>query len=150
MNELRNDKKVGSTALALLERYREQPFFFFVHFQGTDVKGHFFGENSPQYERALISADTWTGRIIDKLKELQIYEETLVYVAGDHGFGEGAKFHFEAPYTFLATNDREVMRRGYREDIAPTILERFGMDLETIDPPLSGHTLTKPYSPPIW
>jgi hypothetical protein len=42
------------------------------------------------------------------------------------------------------------VRRGTRADIAPTILERFGVDLKRIDPPLDGHPLTKPFNPPIW
>jgi hypothetical protein len=58
--------------------------------------------------------------------------------------------HHDAPYVFLATNDPVIMRRGERADIAPTILERFGLDLTTIDPPLSGHPLTRPYDPPLW
>lgn len=60
------------------------------------------------------------------------------------------KTHADAPYVFLATNDRGIVRRGTRADIAPTILERFGLDLKRINPPLDGHPLTKPYNPPIW
>ena len=73
-----------------------------------------------------------------------------VYVTSDHGFDKGIRRHKDAPCVFLATNDPNVMRRGERADIAPTILEQFGVDLDKIDPPLDGHTLTKPYKPPMW
>jgi hypothetical protein len=42
------------------------------------------------------------------------------------------------------------MRRGDRSDIAPTILDRFGVDVKAIRPPLTGHRLTKPFAPPRW
>jgi hypothetical protein len=58
--------------------------------------------------------------------------------------------HFDAPYIWLATNDKTVMRRGLREDIAPTIMSRYGMDLAKIEPAIDGHSLSKPHAPPIW
>lgn len=150
INGLIEDEKVGSKTLELLEKYKDKPFFFFVHFAEVDHKGHKFGENSKEYKEALISADTWLGKIIEKLKELKIYDKTLIYVTADHGFDKGLKSHKDAPYVFLATNDPKIIRRGERKDIAPTILDRSGVDLQKIAPPLDGHPLTKPYNPPIW
>jgi predicted AlkP superfamily pyrophosphatase or phosphodiesterase len=150
INGLMKDKAVGEKALACLEQYKDRPFFFFVHFAQVDHVGHKFGEDSPQQRAAYVSADTWTGKIVDKLKELKIYDRTLIYVTADHGFDKGQKLHKDAPYVFLATNDKLVMRRGRREDIAPTILERFGLDLGKIDPPLDGHSLIHDYTPPRW
>ncbi len=150
LNGLEKDEAVGEKAIAFLEQYRDKPFFFFVHFAQVDHKGHAFGENSREYNDALISADTWTGKIMDKLKELGLYDKTLIYVTADHGFDEGMTTHNDAPYVFLATNDTRVMRRGQRADITPTILDRFGLDLSKINPPLDGHPLTKPYQPSLW
>lgn len=150
INGLMEDKKVGSRALELLEQYKGKPFFFFVHFAEVDHQGHKFGENSKEYNQALISADTWTGKIMQRLVELNLYDKTLVYVTADHGFDEGLDSHHDAPYVFLATNDPKVIRRGERADITPTILDRFGLELNKIAPPLDGHPLTKPYQAPIW
>jgi len=150
INGLMLDEKVGAKALELLEKYRDRRFFFFVHFPEVDHKGHPFGENSPEYDAALRSADKWTGRIVEKLKSLGIADQTLVYVTADHGFDEGLKSHGDAPYVFLGTNDRAVIRRGLREDITPTILDRLGVDLATLTPPLDGHPLTKPWTQPVW
>ncbi len=150
INGLWKDSTVGMKAMDLLEKYKENPFFFFVHFAEIDHNGHRHGENSQEYTKALISADHWTGKIMKKLKALGLYEKTKIYVTSDHGFDEGKKTHFDAPYVFLATNDPNVIRRGERTDIAPTILERFGLDLKDIQPPLNGHPLSKPFHQPIW
>ena len=50
----------------------------------------------------------------------------------------------------MATNDAGVMRRGDRVDVTPTILDRYGFDLDSFDPPFDGHSLLRPYTPPIW
>lgn len=149
-NGYMKDAKVGTRAMELLETYRDEPFFFFVHFAEIDHKGHHAGDGSPKQMKAYVSADLWTGRILEKLEELGIADETLVYVTSDHGFDRGIKSHKDAPYVFLATNDSQVVRRGLRVDIAPTILERFGLDLDGIEPPLDGHSLIHPYTPPAW
>ena len=140
---LMEDEKVGTRAIELLEKYKDKPFFFFVHFATVDHQGHKFGENSKEYNDALISNDLWTGRIIEKLKKLGLYDKTLVYVTADHGFDEGKTGHSNAPYVVLATNDKKVMRNGLRQDIAPTILERFGLDISKLEPPPNGVPLTK-------
>jgi len=150
INGLTEDEKVGKKALELLGHYRDKPFFFFVHFAEVDHQGHKFGENSKEYNDALISADSWTGKIMKKLKELGLYEQTLIYVTADHGFDEGQKGHKDAPYVFLGTNDAKVVRRGERGDITPTILERFGLDLNRIDPPLDGTPLTRKNKKDLW
>ena len=154
---LMKDEKVGTETIRLLDKYKDKPFFFFVHFAEVDHKGHSFGENSKEYNDALISNDKWTGRIIQKLKDLKLYDKTLVYVTADHGFNEGMTGHGNAPRVFLATNDTKVMRNGDRADVAPTILDRFGLDLNNLsrkvitttrpgfkDPPLAGYPLIRP------
>jgi hypothetical protein len=138
------DSVVGPKAMELMEQYKNKPFFFFVHFAEVDHKGHARGENSKEYNDALISNDTWTGKIIQKLKDLGLYDKTTVYVTADHGFNEGKTGHGNAPYVFLATNDRKVCRDGDRADITPTIYDSFGIDASKFSPPLAGHSLRKP------
>ena len=146
---LSKDVRVGTRALELLEQYKDKPFFFFVHFAEVDHSGHGRGENSKEYNDALISNDTWTGKIIAKVKELGLYDDTLVYVTSDHGFDEDKSGHGYAPFVFLGTNDPLVKRAGMRQDVAPTILARFGLDLSKFEPPLDGETLTAPATKPV-
>jgi len=138
LNGLVLNERVGTTAIQNLEKYKDQRFFFFIHFAEPDHAGHASGENSQEYTDAIKSDDEWTGKIIAKLKELGLYDQTLVYVTADHGFNEGAKGHSYAPYVFLATNDKTVNRNGNRMDVTPTILKRFGLDLSKIEPKLDG------------
>ncbi len=146
---LLKDEAVGDKTLELLDRYGNKPFFFFVHFAEVDHSGHQYGENSKEYDDAIISGDRQLGRIVEKLQQLGVYEKTLIYVTADHGFDLGAKTHRAAPYVFLATNDKKVIRGGARVDITPTILARLGVDLESINPPLDGEPLLAPAKKPI-
>ncbi|HUT60151.1 MAG TPA: hypothetical protein VNA25_20080, partial [Phycisphaerae bacterium] len=59
---------------------------------------------------------TWTGKIIDKLKQLGLYDKTTVYVTADHGFDEDGKGHKYAPYgrlpqKLIFTRQRGLARR---------------------------------------
>lgn len=143
------DEKVGTRTIELLEKYKDRPFFFFVHFAEVDHSGHQHGENSKEYNDALISNDHWTGKILAKLKELGLYDKTLVYITADHGFDEDRTSHRYAPYVFLGTNDPLVKRDGMRQDITPTILARFGLDLAKFEPKLDGEPLTQPATKPV-
>jgi len=146
---LEQDAKVGDQALAMLGKYKDKPFFFFVHFAQVDHQGHKYGEPSPEYNDAIVSGDAQLGRLVAKLKDLKLYERTKIYVTADHGFDVGKKAHHYAPYVFLATNDKQVMRGGTRADIAPTILARFGCDLAQFTPPLDGESLLAPATKPV-
>ena len=141
---LHEDKRVGTRTLEWLRRYRDRPFFFFVHFSEVDQAGHQFGENSQEYTNALISSDVWTGRIIEEVNTLGLSDKTQVYVTADHGFDEGLTQHVDARRVFLATNNKAVGRAGRRQDVAPTIYEALGLDLSGFQPPLDGISLTRP------
>jgi hypothetical protein len=142
-NGLKRDETVGRRAIALLQEYRKRPFFLFVHFAEVDANGHKHGENSPEYRRALISNDYWTGRVLTAVQEAGLAPRTLVYVTADHGFDENLKGHRNAPHVFLATNDKRVCRGGLRQDVAATIYDALGMDPKAFDPPLDGTSLCK-------
>ena len=118
----RDDETVIVEALKCIERYKDKRFFMFFHLPDVDVNGHAHGENSPEYENAIINCDTLAGKVIDKLKQFNIYDKTLVYVTADHGFNEATNNHPDAPDVFLATNDKEVKKNGLQADITPTIL----------------------------
>jgi arylsulfatase A-like enzyme len=146
---LMEDAKVGDKALEMLDQYGKKPFFFFVHFGEVDHSGHRHGEPSREYDDAIVSGDVQLGRLVEQLKKLGVYEKTLIYVTADHGFDLGAKAHHNAPYVFLATNDKQVTRAGMRVDVAPTVLDRLGIDLAKIQPALDGESLARPAAKPI-
>ena len=127
-----------------IEELRQQDKRFFscplrpARSSGPQVRG------PPGILQRIKEDDLWTGKIIAALKDLKLYEKTLVYVVVDHGFNVGEFGHRYAPYVFLATNDKKVNRNGTREDIAPTVLKRFGVDLAKIEPKLDGIPLDEP------
>ena len=146
-NGLDANGNVTTNVLNLLEKYKDKPFFFFVHFGEPDLSGHWYNMSPEKYELALRGDDSYTGRIIAKLKELNLYDSTLIYVVSDHGMTrtpDGSSNH--SRHAFLVTNDSKVIRRGYRVDVAATILKRFGLDLNKIQPPLEGQPLTEKYT----
>ncbi len=82
------------------------------------------------------------GKIVDLLKNLKIYNNTLIYIASDHGFDKNTKNHDYAYETFLATNDPCIKKKqGDRKDLTPTILRRYGINIKDIKPSLDGHAL---------
>src|SRR3972149_5521830 len=133
VNGLGANDNVGNKVIETLEKYKEDRFLLYIHFQEPDVTGHQYGENSVEYSKAIINDDEWLGKIIDKLKSLNLYNNTYLYLATDHGFDENGKNHSNAPYAIFATNDKDVARSGDRKDIAPTILEKLGISLGKID-----------------
>ena len=140
VNGLGENEKVAARAISELEKRKDRRFFFFIHFAEPDHRGHKFGENSQEYARRLLIGRQILRLIINKLKALGLYEKTMVYIIADHGFDIDKKNHLYAPFVFAATNDPIVVRKeGTREDIAPTILKKFGLDLSKIEPRLDGY-----------
>ena len=140
INGLGEGGKLVERVIAELEKRKDRRFFFFIHFAEPDHLGHAFGENSQEYADGFRLDDRYSGLIIDKLKTLGLYQKTLIYVIADHGFDKGKRNHLYAPFVFAGTNDATVVRSvGTREDIAPTILKRFGLDLSRIEPRLDGY-----------
>jgi len=133
--------QVGPKCLDYIDKYGKGRFFAFFHFSDPDHKGHAQGENSKDYNDALIECDAWLGKIVEKLKADKLYDKTMLFVTADHGFDEGKKSHGGAPYVFLATNDAKVTKNGDQRDIVPTILVEMGADISKITPKLPGKPL---------
>jgi len=142
-NDVGPDDAVGDLALELIDRYQHHPFFAFFHFHEPDKTGHESGENSEAYSRALMRNDAWLGRIRAELSDAGLASRTCIYVVSDHGFDKGTANHRNAPYTTLASNDSAIVRNGDRMDIAPTVLDRYGIHAaeDTGLPPVNGSSL---------
>ena len=134
---------VGPLMLGYLDKYGKNSFFAFFHFCDPDNAGHNKGENSQEYTDAIIACDKWLGECVKKLKELGIYDKTMVFVNADHGFDEGLMSHKNAPYVYLAANVKSLKLDGDQKDIVPTLLAQMGVDLKSVKPELPGKVLTK-------
>jgi arylsulfatase A-like enzyme len=143
-NSLGPSEEVGQSCLDILNQYHQHRFFAFCHFEEPDELGHLYGESSQKYRQGFVSDDQWLGRIVQKLKELNIYQSTVIIVTADHGMDVNKNTHDKAPYTFAVINKIKRLRDGDRKDIAPTIYELLGVDGVLLDPPLAGRSLILP------
>lgn len=134
---------VGAKAVEVLEKYKKKPFFAFVHFREPDEEGHQYGENSPEYEKAIERADARLGDIVAALKRLGLYAGTAVLVTSDHGFDEGERVHRNAPFIFLASNRPLAGGEGDRKDVTPTILDLYRFEPGKIFPNVAGRSLLR-------
>ena len=70
---------------------RQQPFFLFLHY----FDPHFPYDPPPPfpstYAGEIAYVDASIGKVFDKLRELGLYDDTLVILTGDHGEGLGAR-----------------------------------------------------------
>lgn len=133
----------GPAMLENLDKYGKGRFFAFFHFSDPDHTGHNHGENSKEYNQALIDCDAELGKVVKKLKDLGAYDKTMVFVNGDHGFDEGKTSHSSAPHVILAGNKKLSAKSGNQRDIVPTLLTEMGADTSMVEPKLTGKALTK-------
>lgn len=73
-----------------LDGHKEQPFFLFVHFydphEPYEPPEPFASRWSEHpYEGEVAFADYCVGQVLEKLRQLGLYEETLIVITGDHG-----------------------------------------------------------------
>jgi len=142
----RRAARVNEAVYPWLEEHHREPFFLWVHY---------FDPHQPQvppppydqlfagrsYDGEIAYADESLGTLLDRLRELGVYERTLVVFTSDHGEGLGE--HHEDTHSILAYNTTLhvplVMRiprgptawvvdeRVGTVDIVPTVLELLGL-----------------------
>ena len=139
----RDNTVVGPLMMGYLDKYGKGRFFAYYHFSDPDHKGHNRGENSKEYNDAIIVCDKWLGETVKKLKDLGVYGKTMVFVSADHGFDEGKTSHSNAPYVVLAGNIKTLVNDGHMRDITPTLLTQMGVDISKIEPKYPGAVLTQ-------
>lgn len=79
-------------ALDFLKTNREEPTFVFLYSVHTDHAGHKYKWMSPEYIRSIEEADVEIGKLIDKMKQEDLYDDTHFMFLSDHGginYGHG-------------------------------------------------------------
>ena len=90
----RAGEEVNRPALAWLEDHARQPFFLFLHYYDAH---HPYAPHPPctspfaddPYAGEIAYIDNCIGRVLDRLRALGVYDNTLVIITGDHGEGLG-------------------------------------------------------------
>jgi hypothetical protein len=73
------------TTMAINYFTQHDPFFLTIYDPEPDEMAHEFGDQSDQYRSAIERADVQIGRIMDMLRELGVYDQTLIVITPDHG-----------------------------------------------------------------
>jgi arylsulfatase A-like enzyme/predicted negative regulator of RcsB-dependent stress response len=135
-------------ALDWVRGVRERPFFLFVHvFEPHSPYAPpepFRGRYGDTYDGEVAAADAAVGAVVAGLRELGVYDRSLVVLLSDHG--EGLGDHGEAEHGVLLYREalhvpllvklpgreragsRETAPAGLR-DVLPTLARRLGLDV---------------------
>jgi len=131
-----------------LEQHRENPFFLFIHtfdphapYAPPEPFASQFGED--RYAGEIAYTDFCIGQVIDKLKQLDLFDSTLVIITADHGESRGE--HDEESHLFFIYQStvrvpliikapgcaagRKVDDAAGLIDIVPTVLHLFGLSV---------------------
>lgn len=88
--------------------YKDRPHFITLYMHETDAQGHRYGPNSPQVNRAIRQLDSLSGILLQKLKDINMYDSTNVIFLSDHGMTEVS--------TERLVNIEEMLGKGSRMD----------------------------------
>ena len=151
-SERRGDE-VSRFACAWLEKHRNEPFFLFLHYYDPHTEynppepfASIFKDNL--YAGEIAYTDYCIGQVIKKLKDLNIYDSTLLIITSDHGESLFEHSEYEHGYFIYQSTVHVplIIRvpggpRGKRVketvgliDIVPTICSMLG-----ITPPSTTH-----------
>ena len=86
----------------------EGPYFETPNYKEVDVPDDALDYINKRYAALLTMTDKHFGKLIDKLKALNIYEDTLVIVTTDHGYFLGERNYFGKNYMHMYNELAEI------------------------------------------
>ncbi len=143
----RSGAEVNRPAMAWLQDHAQRPFFLFLHYYDAH---HPYEPHPPRtspfsddpYAGEIAYIDDCIGQVLDRLRALGVYDNTLVIVTGDHGESLGE--HGEITHSYFVYQSTLhvplVIRapgcgKGLRVDgnvslvdIVPTVLDLVGLE----------------------
>lgn len=146
-----SERKGGETtrfALEWLTKHKDEPFFYFLHYfdphtlyEPPEPFATSFKDNP--YAGEIAYTDHCIGKVVDKLKELGLYDSTLIIITGDHGemlgeHGESEHQYYiyqsaiKVPLIFRLPGGQKTQRIkdiAGLIDIAPTVCSLLDIEL---------------------
>lgn len=123
-------------------------FFFFIHYKAADVVAHRAGDKSKSYRQAIQNNDLQLGVVLQLLADHGQLDDTKVYVTTDHGFDGIFHINRDTPSvaeTWIAARDHDIQAGPATiQDVTPTILDTFGVDITSMHPAYRGASLLAP------
>jgi arylsulfatase A-like enzyme len=143
-----SSREQADAAKAFLAEHQKRRFFLWVHFYDPHYQyerhpgTHEFGPTKlDRYDHEIRFTDDQVARVFAQLKELGLWDKTVIVVTGDHGegFGEHAidlhGYHLYAPQTHVpllirvpGLEPRRVSMPVGHIDILPTLANLAGAD----------------------
>lgn len=144
----RRGEEVSRIAGAWLDEHAKRPFFMFLHYydphdpyRPPSLFARLFADDP--YAGEIAYVDHAVGQVIDRLKQLGVYDNTLLIITGDHGESLGE--HGELKHGYFVyhsttkvpliikppgpSRSRRVKRKVALVDVMPTVLSL--LDLPT-------------------
>jgi predicted AlkP superfamily pyrophosphatase or phosphodiesterase len=125
--------RTAETAAAYWKQNR--PSLMFVHLDNVDHTGHADGWGTASYYRAVESADTYVGTIVDMLRAEGALDSTYILISSDHGgkgrgHGKNSLEEIQIPWIFSGPGVQtgQLAAAVYTYDTAATIARLFALD----------------------
>ena len=148
----RKGQEASQVALKWLNSHQSEPFFLFLHYYDPhfeyDPPAPFAAQFTDPYAGEIAYVDACLGQVIERLKQLQLYDSTLIIVTSDHGEMLGE--HGEGEHSFFiyqsairvpliiklpgSSQAQTIESLAGLIDIVPTVCGLFG-----IQPPPEAH-----------
>jgi choline-sulfatase len=129
-----------------LESVHEEPFFFFFHIYEPHLPlsapEPFASRFDDPYDAEVASADAIVGDLLDRLRELGVYDRSVILFVSDHGEGLGDhglvehgpllyREQIQVPLLLKLPGGEDggstVARSAQLADVAPTVLDLLGL-----------------------
>lgn len=128
------DRFIMECALKILEK--EEPVLLIIGLVSSNITGHAYTPDSPEVEDAMLTIDQEIGRLIEKLKDMDRFDDTLIVITSDHGM---------TARPFGIDILKELNRRHY-DDVMKNILHLYsgdvgGIYMEDTSPPAIDRTI---------
>ncbi len=128
------DRFIMECALEILEK--EEPVLLIIGLVSSNITAHAHTPDSPEVEDAMLAIDQEIGRLIEKLKTMGRFDDTLIVMSSDHGM---------TVRPFGVDLLKELKARDY-EDVLNNILYLYsgdvgGVYIEDISPPTIDRTI---------
>ncbi|HLQ23289.1 MAG TPA: tetratricopeptide repeat protein [Gemmatimonadales bacterium] len=119
-----------------LDEHKQQPFFLFVHFydphEPYEPPEPFASKWSAHpYEGEVAFADYCVGQVLEKLRQLGLYDDTLIVITGDHGEMLGE--HGELNHGFFIYEGALRVPLVMRVPRAPAVSRQLDVPVSLID-----------------
>ena len=114
----------------------KKPVLCFIHIDALDHVGHTYGNGAPEYYAELPVVDDRVRRIVDGIKEVGIYDDSIIIVTSDHGHegkshGGRSQNEIETPFVIWGKGVRknhEIKETFIQYDVAATVAKVFHLD----------------------